>query len=103
MSDLESPEAFASRQWAWLDREALTKAIRARDAAVRAEAMTWRLLTEDPKTWPNPGQVVLLHTPHGSTDYDVRTWLEEWDYLLHKAQWMPCSLPLPDPPTKEET
>lgn len=45
MNDLETPEEFASRQWAWLDLEAMTKAVRARDAAVRAEALRWHEAT----------------------------------------------------------
>lgn len=39
MTPIESAEAFADRQWAWLDREKMREAVRARDAAIRAEAL----------------------------------------------------------------
>lgn len=101
---MKDEEALKSHRHEWVCQEANAghrTTINALDAyaagyrAGLARARTWHPLTEDPATWPEVGQVVLLHTPHGGTDYDVRAWDGAWDYLLHEVQWMPSSLPPP--------
>lgn len=66
-----------------------------------AHARRWRPLTSDPKTWPEEGQSVLMHTPHGGEDYRICAWsgdgYKDVEYLYLQASW----LPLP-PPSEED-
>lgn len=62
-----------------------------------AHARQWRPLTDDPKSWPEEGQEVVLTGPEWT---DVATWTDGQGATLHGDPQWTHYLPLPDPPQK---